>query len=193
MPYFWFKDTHDMFNGQVNICQHHYQLVFGKLMGEEDKAKRMINKLRNEVKNTKSTKKMCGRCLCPLDGDLKWEKKCPRCGDDLFNSKKSITIDDREERTKKYQLISSWSAILNHTRNRKCRICNHDLYDPNCQQCRTRSPSNKYSHADSHSFDGRRRTVMLFHTICGRIWMQSTFGFKMLETTNKQMTLEQTA
>lgn len=192
MPYFWFKDSHNMFNGQINVCQNHYQTIFGKLMEEEDKAKRMISRLRIKVKNTRQTKKICRRCNCPLDGDLRFAKKCPRCGEDVFNNKTAIIVDDREERTKVYELISSWSGILNHIRNRKCRLCNHSLYDPNCSQCAERSPSRKYSHADSHSFDGKRRTVLLFHTICGRIWMQYAFNFKMLQTTSSQMTLEQT-
>jgi len=199
IPYFWFKDSHNMFNDQVNICQYHYQAVFGKLMEEETKAKMMVNKLRNEVKTTKHTKKICGRCGCYIDPTESSRKACPRCGEDLFNSKKSIIIDDREERTKAYELISSWSSILNHIRNKKCRICNHPLYDPTCWQCSNpmnklrRSPANLYSHADSHSYDGKRRTVMMFHTICGRIWMHSTFGFEMIPTTDKQLTFEQVA
>ena len=87
--------------------------------------------------------------------------------------------------------IQRWKAILNEIRNKKCRFCNHLLDDPNCIDCKKRQWSEKYTTCDLKSYKNLRRIDILFHTLCGRIWLQAKFGINILPSKSGQYTIEQ--
>ena len=186
LPYFWFHDAFELVNQEFKLCQHHSNVALGKLMKDENDKTQQISLLRLKLKTEKRVKKMCGVCNLELVENF---SKCPRCGADTWNSKKIITIEDRQTKNDTWAKIKSLNSILNFIRNKKCRLCNHPLFDPNCKQCEERQTGKKYSHADFKSPVGARRVDCRFHVKCGRIWLQALTGKQLLETKNPQTRL----
>ena len=186
LPYFWFRDAIEKINQEFKICQDHSNSVLEKLLSEERQIQRQISSVRLLMRNTKKVKNYCMKCRYEL---VETYRKCPRCGVDLFSNKRTIAIDNQEEKSDYNTRLQALYRILNNVRNKKCRLCNHPLYDLNCPQCAIRQTGFGYSHADFKSPKGFRRADILFHLICGRIWLQTITGIQLLETVSPQTVL----
>ena len=132
--------------------------------------------------------KTCGGCGCIIVQDF---AQCPKCGMDMYKNQKKIVVVDLKDRQDIMRRINNLKPILNNARNKKCRLCDHDL-KCGCSDCSVRQYSPKFSNISLKSMVGYRRADFMLHTICGRIFIQSKFGIQLLPSISNQMTLEQT-
>ncbi len=86
--------------------------------------------------------------------------------------------------------LDGWRRIKNETRNRKCRMCRHPLFDAGCEQCRQRHDSKKVSSATFFSQNLKRRETFLFHVVCGRVFFLR-FGIRVMPTKSSQILIKE--
>jgi len=189
MPFFWFNDGMDLIEKKFIICQDHSNMVLGKLLYEETGLIRQINNISKKLKSLKSVTRSCGKCQTVLVDNY---KICPKCGADLFKTKRIVTVEDRGDKSRLYETLKKLRATLNFARNKKCRLCGHPLFHPKCKDCQNmQGECKKFSSCDFKSSTGYRRADCLFHIKCGRVWLQAVTGITLLPSRENQTTLEQ--
>lgn len=118
----------------------------------QDHSQTVFSKLLLKEYQQKTIIETIDRKIKNLQAKLKTEKN--------WNNNKEIKIEF-EKKKRMYE-------HLNTIRNRTCRLCNYPLNEPDDPK---KQWSQKYTHIDLHSPRGYRREVLLFHSLCGRIWL----------------------
>lgn len=195
--WFFFRDSHDIFSGVIEVCHMHSQMVFSELIAREEVAKQTLKHLALQYKSIiKSGYEVAGKRIVRRDYSemtvyLEDGTSVPFSVLNKINS--GNTQKQRQEDKKVVgEKISKFKGILNQIRNKECRFCGHLLDDPTCNDCKKRQWSDKYTTCDLKSWKNLRRVDLLFHTLCGRIWLQAKFGVKILPSKSGQYTIEQT-
>lgn len=154
--YFWFHDGNGLCDRVFGICHDHSQVIFGKLIESEYGTKSLINVLSQKMKR------------------LERENASVVATENTSRRHEIIILAEKRKRM---------SEHLKNIRNNTCRLCNFPLKEP---QKPDRQIGSCFSHADLHSEYGKRRETILFHTICGRIWMDATFGLNLRKMADRQ-------
>jgi len=168
MPYFWFNDSEDVFEKKFKICQFCSQRNFGLLLRTEHELKRTIDGRYTEINYLRKQIKLNGA------------------------SSKNPNLENQIKTN--YEKAKRLQEILKQIRNKTCRLCNYPLKEPADPKYQW---SESFSHADLHSTRGYRREILLFHTMCGRIWIMQTMSVDqkirqlLLPSKTGQFTIEQ--
>src|SRR3990167_1579145 len=193
--WFYFHDSHDLFAERVNICHEHSQIIFTPLTASEESIKHTLTQLTMEYRTlSRKDQPIEGRKVFNQDYNrmeliLNDGSRLPvESYRDLTSPKRQVERDEKKK--KNWEERSRLRSLLNIIRNKTCRFCSHTL-DCKCRNCQQRQWSEIYTTCDLKSYRGLRRVDVLFHTLCGRIWLQAKFGIRMLPTKQDQQTIDQ--
>ena len=164
-------------------CNSLYGLNYAYLRDANGAVKREVEICQNHsdmvINELESEVRQCDKRIREVRKKLK-EKR----GVDYQTSKTKNEIKVLEER------LDGWMKIKNETRNRKCRMCRHPLFDAGCEQCKQRHDSKKVSSATFFSQNLKRRETFLFHVVCGRVFFLR-FGIRVMPTKSSQILIKE--
>lgn len=140
--YFWFHDSHELIDEVFKVCHEHSQIILIDQMTKARRLEALIDALRRQR-------------------DSLHKEGKGRVSETNINISKEMRILNEK--------IKFQYGLLNDERNKTCRWCGFPLLEPEFDS--DHLTGNPFSHGDWHTKNGRRREVMMYHTVCGREFM----------------------
>jgi len=132
---FYYKDGQNMWNGERDVCQIDSQMVFGKLLVEEQKIKVRIEKLQSLRKRIWNPDHEHSENIRELESEvtraLQEQNKLASVNSPMQRQKQVKEAMQNEV----FRRIKRMGEILRDHRNKVCRLCGHNL-DCGCKVCK---------------------------------------------------------
>lgn len=161
-PYFIYHDARGRITGLKNLCQEHSNVILGSLMEKELGYTRLLEQIKKRIDGLYHDLNNGDKLADELEKikQARLEGRPRPTFKKIDEIKKEIKVW-QEKRKRHYE-------IRNNERNNTCRFCGFPLAEP---QLPNDQLGTKYSHADFHSSNGKRRADIMFHTECGITWL----------------------